>query len=597
MTHHSEDVLGKAYDSRLARRLLRYLRPYWKVAGAAILLTIGIAALALAGPYLTKVAIDRYILHSDPSGLSRIAGWFLACLIAQFGLSYVQTYLMNWMGQRIMFDLRMEIYRHLQDLEVAFFDRNPVGRLMTRITSDVDVLNELFTSGVVTIFGDLFTLAGIVIVIFSMNAKLALVTFSVIPLLFAATLVFKVKVRASYRRVRVAIARIGAFLQENITGMAVTQLFVQEQRKFDQFAALNEEHRAANQQSIFYYAVFYPLAELIGALAIALILWYGGSQVLSGILTLGSLVAFIQYSDRFYKPISDLSEKFNTLQGAMASSERIFALLDTPVKIQDPAQPVLLPAIRGGIEFRNVTFEYKAGEPVLRGVSFRIAPGEKVAIVGATGAGKSTVINLLSRFYDVTDGAILVDGIDIRKMDLGQLRRAIGTVLQDVFLFSGTVADNIRLLDPSMDRERIESAARTVNADRVVQRFPEGYERRLNERGSSLSAGERQLISFARCLAYDPAILVLDEATSNIDTDTEMLIRDGLARLIQNRTAVIIAHRLSTIQHCDRILVLHKGELCEDGSHQELLKLRGIYYRLFELQYKDQLVSLSPASR
>ncbi|HEY2933003.1 MAG TPA: ABC transporter ATP-binding protein [Acidobacteriota bacterium] len=589
MSPHEEEILGKAYDSRLARRLLIYLKPYRGIAAVSVLLTLAISAVQLAGPYLTKLAIDRYILRKDFSGLNFIAGLCLLVLLAQFALSYVQNYTMNWIGQRIMSDMRLQIYKHLQQLEVAFFDRNPVGRLMTRITSDVDVLNDLFTSGVITIFGDVFTLAGIVIVIFIMNARLALVTFSVIPVLFIATLIFKVRVRASYRRVRTAIARINAFLQENITGMAVTQLFVQEKRKFAQFDERNEEHRAANHQSIFYYSVFYPLSELIGATAIALIVWYGGNEILSGALTLGSLVAFIQYSERFYKPISDLGEKFNILQGAMASSERIFKLLDTRPQVFDPEQPEQSPAIRGEIEFRNVSFHYNRGEPVLRNVSFTVSAGEKIAIVGATGAGKSTIINLLNRFYDVSEGSVMIDGVDVRRLPLGRLRRSIGIVLQDVFLFSGTVEENISLHDPEISRERIEHASRIVNADRVVQKLPNRYLHRLNERGSTLSAGERQLLAFARCLAYDPAILVLDEATSNIDTETELLIRDGLEKLMRGRTAIIIAHRLSTIQNCDRILVLHKGELKEAGSHQELLAHRGIYYKLYQLQYKEQL--------
>jgi ATP-binding cassette subfamily B protein len=591
MNPHEEEILGKAYDSRLARRLIGYLKPYRRVALGAVLLTVAISALQLVGPYLTKVAIDRYILRKDMAGLNVIALLFIGFLAAQFVLSYVQNYMMNWMGQKIMYDIRMQIYRHLQRLEIAFFDRNPVGRLMTRVTSDVDVLNDLFTSGVITIFGDVFTLAGIVVVIFSMNVKLALVTFSVIPFLFAATIVFKIKVRQSYRRVRTAIARINAFLQENITGMSVTQLFVQEARKFRQFDERNEEHRAANHQSIFYYAVFYPLAELIGAVAIALIIWYGGNEVLSGVLTIGSLVAFIQYSDRFYKPISDLSEKFNILQGAMASSERIFKLLDTPVQILDPEMPVMLKPVRGAIEFRDVRFQYKKNEPVLKGISFSVEPGERIAIVGATGSGKSTIINLLNRFYDVNEGSILIDGVDVRHLSIDQLRRSVGIVLQDVFLFSGTIADNISLHNTDISEPQIENAARTVNADRIINKFPERYRRRLNERGTSLSVGERQLLAFARCLAYDPAILVLDEATSNIDTETELLIRDGLDKLMKQRTSIIIAHRLSTIQNCDRIIVLHKGEIREIGSHQELLKQRGIYWKLYQLQYKEQLAA------
>ncbi|MBI4446280.1 MAG: ABC transporter ATP-binding protein [Acidobacteria bacterium] len=588
---HEEEILGKAYDKRLARRLLGYLYPYRRVVLLSVFFLLVVSALQLAGPYLTKVAIDRYIRTGNIQGLNGIALLFLGVLLAQFCFAFAQTYLMNWTGQKIMYDLRVQIFTHIQKLHVGYFDRNPVGRIITRVTTDVDVLNELFTSGVISIFGDIFTLAGIVLIMLWLNWKLALVSFSVIPVLFVASIIFKVKVRDSYRWVRTCVAKMNAFLQENITGMSVVQIFVQEKRKFQQFDERNREHLDANLQSIFYYAVFYPAVNLIGALAIALILWYGGVQVLAGVLTLGSLVAFIQYSERFYKPISDLSEKFNILQTAMASSERIFRLLDTQPAISPPLHPVRLKSLKGKIEFRNVSFAYKEDTPVLRNISFSVAPGEKVAIVGATGSGKSTLINLLCRFYDVQSGEVRIDDTPVTHLDLDQLRQSISIVLQDVFLFSGTIEENIRLWERPIERKQVEDASRWVHADHFVQRLASGYDERVAERGSSLSVGQRQLLAFARALAHDPKILVLDEATSSVDTETELLIQDALEKLMKGRTAVVIAHRLSTIQNCDRILVLHRGQLIEQGSHQDLLKLRGVYYKLFQLQYRDQLAS------
>jgi ABC-type multidrug transport system fused ATPase/permease subunit len=537
------------------------------------------------------VAIDRYIQTNDLSGLNWISAVYVLTLVAVFGLSYGQTWVMNLMGQKIMYDLRVQIFRHLQRLDVAFFDKNPVGRLMTRVTTDVDALNELFTAGVISIFGDVCTLAGIVITLFLLNYKLAFAIFSVVPLLFLVTFLFKIKVRDSFRRVRTAIARINAFLQENITGTAVVQIFSQEKKQYDRFTKINREHLAANLQSIFYYAIFYPLLELVGALAVALIVWYGGLQVFAGTLTLGALVAFIQYSDRFFRPISDLSEKYTILQSAMASSERIFKLLDTAPSICTPPEPKARAVTRGNVEFKNVTFAYNPGETVLHDVSFTVEPGEKVALVGATGAGKSTIIGLLSRFYDVSKGEILVDGTNIREFDLQGLRQSIGIVLQDVFLFSGTVAENIRLGNRQISDERVQGAADTVHASQFVAKLDKGYETEVGERGSSLSVGQKQLLAFARALAYDPRILILDEATSSIDTETEILIRDALQKLLAGRTSILIAHRLSTVQNADRIIVLHRGRIREMGNHQELLKLKGIYWKLYQLQYKDQLVA------
>jgi ABC-type multidrug transport system fused ATPase/permease subunit len=532
-------------------------------------------------------------MTGDSDGLTPIAMLFLLILLFQFGVGFVQTYLMNWTGQKIMYDLRMEIFAHVQKLHMGFFDRNPVGRLITRITSDVDVLNELFTAGVVSIFGDIFTLAGIVLVMLWLNWKLALVCFSVVPLLFVATMIFKVKVRGSYRWVRRSVAKINAFLQENITGMSVVQIFVQERRKLQQFDERNSEYLKANLQSIFYYAVFYPVVNMLGVLAIALILWSGGSQVLGGILTFGALVAFIQYSERFYKPISDLSEKLNILQSAMASSERIFTLLDTQPEILPPSQPLRPAKIEGRIEFKNVSFAYKKDTPVLKDIDLRVNPGEKVAIVGATGAGKSTLISLLCRFYDVQEGEISLDGVRIQDLDLGLLRQSIAVVLQDAFLFRGSIEENIRLWGRPLGQQAVERAARQVHADEFIQAFAGGYTAPVAERGAGLSVGQKQLLAFARALAHDPRLLVLDEATSSVDTETELLIQDALDQLMKDRTCLIIAHRLSTIQNCDRIIVLHKGQIQEEGSHLDLLKERGIYYKLYQLQYKDQLEQLT----
>lgn len=589
MSFHEEEVLGKAYDARLMRRLLAYLRPYKAQVALALVSIIGASVLQLAQPYLTKVAIDRYIANGDLSGLNWIALAFLAILLVSFALEYIQTYTMQLTGQRIMFDMRMQIYGHLQRLDVRYYDRNPVGRMMTRVTSDVDVLNEMFTSGVVTVFGDVFTLVGIMAVMLVMDWRLALVAFSVLPLIALVTQWFRRNVREHYRRVRVWIARINAFLQEHITGMYTVQLFRREAATFERFDEINRQHRDANIDSIFYYAVFYPAIEIIGALAAALIIWYGGGRVLEGTATLGALVAFIQYSQRFYRPISDLSEKFNILQGAMASSERIFKLLDTTVHIQSPPAPKPLPAAaRPGIAFEHVWFAYQDDDFVLKDASFTVAPGERVAIVGATGAGKSTIINLLMRFYDVSRGRILVDGVDIREMDLRHLRSLFSLVLQDVHLFSGTIGGNVRLGNPAISDEDVWRAARAVHADSLIERLPDGLASAVTERGSTLSVGQKQLLSFARALAFDPRILILDEATSSVDTETELLIRDALQVLMEGRTTIAIAHRLSTIQDMDKILVLHKGELRESGNHQELLARRGLYYKLYQLQYKDQ---------
>ncbi|HXG91493.1 MAG TPA: ABC transporter ATP-binding protein [Blastocatellia bacterium] len=608
-SHHEEEVLGKAYDARLMRRLLRYLWPYKWHAGTAILLTMLSAPLVLAGPPLTKAAIDLF-LAPDPSkppagfalflknaaewfgfggsafqGIAFIAIVFLLANLAAFIVQYTQAIVMQAMGQYIMYDLRKEIFAHLQRLPVQFYDRNPVGRLMTRLTTDVDALNEMFTAGVITIFGDLAMIFYIVIFMFQVNWKLALVSFAILPLLAALTTWFRLGARSSFRQVRVRIARINAFLQEHITGMPIVQLFNREEKEMRKFDEINEAHRKANIDTIFYYAVFYPAVEIIGSLGIALIIWYGGGQVIQGVATIGTLVAFIQLARSFYEPISDISEKYNILQSAMASSERIFKLLDEPVTIKSLDAPAGVGRARGRIEFRNVWFAYKNEDWILRDVSFTVEPGERVAFVGHTGAGKTTITNLLLRFYDIQRGEILLDGIDIREWDLEDLRANFSIVLQDVFLFSGDIASNIRLGNKQISDEQLIAAAREVHADSFIRRLPDGYGTEVRERGAGLSVGQKQLISFARALAFDPRILILDEATSSIDTETEILIRDAVERLMQGRTSLVIAHRLSTIQSVDKIIVMHKGEIREVGAHQELLAERGLYWQLYKLQF------------
>ena len=580
---HDDEIIGKAYDARLMRRLLTYLGPHRRTLALAVAAIIAHSALELAPPYLTKIVIDQYIPAGDLSGLGTIALLFLATVIGAFVLEYLQTSTMQMLGQRIMFDLRMQIHARLQQLDVRFYDRNPVGRLMTRVTSDVDALNELFTAGVVAVFGDAFTLIGIMAVLVWMDWRLALVAFSVLPLIAVVTEWFRTNVRESYRQVRMWLARINAFLQERITGMGTVHLFRREQRDFAAFEEINRRHRDANIRSIFFYAVFYPAIELVSALAVALIIWVGGGWVMQDELTLGSLVAFIMYAQRFFRPISDMSEKFNVLQGAMASSERIFTLIDTPVEIASRLAPA--PARAGVIAFEHVTFAYVDGEPVLRDVSFTVNPGERIAIVGATGAGKSTIVNLLLRFYDVQEGRITIDGVDIRDMDLAGLRSLFGLVLQDVHLFSGTIAGNVRLGEPIAD-EAVRAAVKAVHADTFVGTLPGGLDTAVAERGATLSVGQKQLLSFARALAFNRPVLILDEATSSVDTETELLIRDALNVIMAGRTTIAIAHRLSTIQGMDRILVFHKGKLRESGTHQALIAARGIYHRLYQLQFQ-----------
>ncbi len=592
---HEEEALGKAYDSRLMKRLLRYLRPYrWQVVAAVIMLILA-SGLELVGPYLTAVAIDKAIPAGDLRLITVLATIYAVALAVALLLSYLQTLLATWIGQKVMYDLRTEIFAHLQRLSLRFFDRNPVGRLMTRMTSDVEVLNEMFTSGVVAIFGDVFTLLFIVGVMLAMNWKLALVSFTVLPLVWIVAMIFRLKVRRAYRDIRVKLARINAFLQERITGMSTVQLFGQEEREAKKFHNINFDHLYAHLRSITYYALFFPVIEILSAIALALIIWYGGLRVLDGTVTVGVVAAFLQYARRFYRPIQDLSEKYNVLQGAMASSERIFKLLDTDSLVADRETTRPLPSpVRGRIEFRNVWFAYnKAGfrddgrlpDWVLKDVSLKVEPGERLAIVGHTGAGKTTIINLLMRFYDPQRGTILLDDIDIREFPQRELRSAIGLVLQDVYLFSGNARYNIRLGNEEISDDDIVEAARRVGADRFVRRLPDGYEQELGERGASLSVGERQLLSFARALAYNPCVLVLDEATSSVDSEIEARIQEAVEELMRGRTSLVIAHRLSTVQNASKILVLHGGEVQESGTHEELLERGELYARLYELQF------------
>jgi len=585
---HEEEALGKAYDARLMRRLLAYLKPYKGQALVALAFVLAVSFLELVGPYLTKVAIDVYIQARDWPGLMRLSLVFLAVLILRMVTGFIQAYVLQMTGQRIMYDLRSQIFGQLQRLPMRFFDTNPVGRLMTRVIGDVDVLNNLFVAGVVTVVGDVLVLLGIMGVLLWMNWRLALVSFVVLPAIFAAARVFQASVRTSFRDVRTKLARLNAFMQENFLGMPTVQAFCREGENFGQFDRINALHRDANLRSITAYAVFFPVVELVASVSMALMLWHGGGQALQGMLTIGSLTAFFQYARRFFQPIQDLTDKYNIVQEAMASSERVFLLLDTPVVIATPATPHAPRLVRGEIEFKNVTFAYAEEENVLKDISFQVRQGERLAIVGATGAGKTSIINLLCRFYDIQKGSITFDGVDLRQWDLKTLRRAIGVVQQDVFLFSGSVASNIRLGHEEITDERIRESARGVHADPFIQRMPKGYDDEIRERGTNLSVGQKQLLSFARALAYDPKVLVLDEATSSVDTETELLIQDALKVLMKGRTSLVIAHRLSTIQDCDRILVLHKGTLREQGTHQELLSQGGIYAKLYALQYKDQ---------
>ena len=585
------DEQAKIYDSELMRRLLTYLRPYKLQIAAALILIIVAAVVMLSGPYLTKIAIDNYISPLNLKGLEFIIFLYVLALVMEATLNYAKRYVTQMIGQNVMYDMRMQLFNHLQRLHVGFFDRNPVGRLMTRVMGDVSVLNDLFTSGVIEVFGDLFSILSIMIVMFTMNWKLALVTYTVVPLIFIATLIFQIKVRKAYREGRRQLARVNAFLEENLVGMTTVQTFCQEKRSFEKFDERNRGYLSANLHSVLYYSMFFPIVEVTGAIATALILWYGGGKIIQNAMTIGVLVAFIQYSARFFWPIRSLTEKYNILQSAMAASERIFGLLDTEPSIKEAEVPVKVDKIKGHIDFKDVWFAYNDEDYVLKGISFAAKEGEKIAIVGATGAGKTSIINLLCRFYEVNKGQILIDGVDIRNMELNKLHRSIGIVQQDVFLFSGTIEGNIRLGHQDISSQKVIHAAQSVHADYFIKKLPELYQSEVKERGSTFSVGQKQLIAFARALAYDPEILILDEATSSVDTETEMLIQDALKRLMYGRTSIVIAHRLSTIQNADKIIVMHRGKIREIGNHLELLKQRGIYYRLYQLQYKGQEVA------
>jgi len=593
LEHDEDEILGKAYDGRLIRRLVPYLRPYRTRVVLALIMLLATGILDLAGPWLTKLAIDRYIVTRRPSGLGLILFLYLGSLILGFAMRYGQTYYMQYVGQRVMLDLRVRIFSHLQHLPLRFFDKNPVGRLMTRMTSDVDALNDLLTQGVVSIAGDTVTLIGIVLIMFFViNWQLALVSIAVMPIIGLVARYFQRAMRVIYRNIRVRLSRVNGFLNENITGMVIVQLFNRERSMFDDFDRLNSDYLRANLNAVFAYSIFSPIVVFVGALSSALLLWVGGHGIIShwgAAFTFGSLVAAMQYTDRAFQPIRDLAEKYTILQSAMAASERIFGLIDEQPEKPDPGDPQILDRVRGHIEFRDVTFGYDAENPVLKNVSFTINAGESVAIVGATGAGKTSLISILSRFYDIQGGQILLDGVNIQTMRRRDVRRHIGAVLQDAVLFSGTITSNIRLHDDTITDTQVRRAAMFVNADQFIQKLPDGYDHIVRERGANFSAGQRQLIAFARAIAFDPEVLlVLDEATSSVDTETESLIQSALERLMTGRTSIIIAHRLFTIRHVDRILVLHKGQLVEEGSHDVLLAREGFYHRLYQLQYREQ---------
>jgi len=593
---HEEEAIGKTYDFRVARRLLGYLKPYLGALFPALFLTLVLNLLRTTQPKFTQYAIDWFIIPRTTSGLTLFAIVYVAVWFVVFVFSYFQAVLLNTVGQRVMYDIRSQLYTKLQHQEVAYYDRNPVGRIMTRLTSDVDALNELLTSGVIELLGDVVMIVAIAAVMFWMDWRLTLVALVTVPMLFTATNWFRKHARRGYDRVRTRLARINAFLQEHLSGAQTVQIFNAEEKSRRQFHEINDDHRNANIETIFYYAVFFPLVDLIGAIGVALIIWYGGWRVMQNteaytVLSLGALVAFIQYSQQLFQPIRDISDKYNVLQAAIVASHRIFKTLDLPVTVMTPAVAKKRGRAEGRIEFENVWFAYKEDDWVLKDVSFKVEPGQSVALVGHTGSGKTTITNLLMRFYDVQRGRVLLDGVDVRDWDLQSLRENFAVVLQDVFLFSGTVESNIRLGRAEIKQERVEWAAREVHAERFIKRLPEGYKAEVRERGAGLSVGQKQLISFARALAFDPALLVLDEATSSIDTETEQLIQQAIERVMRNRTSLVVAHRLSTIQRADRIIVLHHGEIREQGSHQDLLAVRGLYWKLYKLQYADSTAS------
>ncbi|HXC71599.1 MAG TPA: ABC transporter ATP-binding protein [Pyrinomonadaceae bacterium] len=590
---HEEEAIGKTYDFQVARRLLRYLKPYWRLLSVALALTLALNLLGVLQPKFTQYAIDWYILPRRTDGLMLLVGLFLGSQILRLIFSYFQSIMVNSVGQYVMFDIRKELYHKLQHQEVAYYDHNPVGRIMTRLTTDVDALNQLFTEGVTDLLGDLVMIVAIICVMLWMDVRLTLISLLTVPLLFAATTWFRRGARKGYDSVRTRIASINAFLQEHFAGAQTVQIFNAEAKSLRRFDRINDTYRRANLDTIFYYAVFFPLVDLIGAVGIALIIWYGGYRVMQNtpqytVLTLGALVAFIQYSQSLFQPIRDISDKYNVLQAAVVASHRIFKTLDQPLAITTPEKPLKTHRARGRIEFQNVWFAYKDEDWVLKDVSFTVEPGQSIALVGHTGSGKTTITNLLMRFYDIQRGRILLDGVDLRDWDLNALRRNFAVVLQEVFLFSGTIEGNIRLGREDITEERVRWAAQEVHADRFISRLKDSYKAEVRERGAGLSVGQKQLISFARALAFDPALLILDEATSSIDTETEQLIQRAIERVMRDRTSIVVAHRLSTIQNADRIIVLHHGEIREQGTHQELLAERGLYWKLYRLQYADR---------
>lgn len=589
-TRKEEETLGKPIDSIIFKRLLSYFKPYKWYILLAVSLTILTSALAAVRPRLTPIAIDDMIVNKNLEGLQIIVLILFGTLVLQGTIQYGMTYLTSWIGQKIIFDLRKKIYEHTINLNLKFFDNNPIGRIVTRVTNDVEVLYEVFSSGLVTAFGDILTIVWILYFMFSMDVQLTLLTLAVLPFLVYATSVFRKAVRNSYRKIRVLIANINTYIQEHITGISVVQLFGKEKRTIEDFERINREHTEENKRSIMYYALFFPVVEFLGAAAVGIIIWYGGGQVIQKAITVGVIISFVQYTEMFFRPIRDLAEKYNILQTAMASSERIFNLLDTKNPVSDPSDPQNIVQVKGDIEFKNVWFAYNDEDFVLKNVTFNFKEGEKIAIVGHTGAGKTTIINLINRFYDVNKGEIRIDGINIHELRQIDLRKNIGIVLQDVFLFSGNIKYNISLGNPDITEEMINEAIDNVGLRKFIDELSDGINHKVNERGTTLSVGQRQLISFARALAYNPRILVLDEATSSVDTETEILIQNAIKKLIEGRTSIIIAHRLSTIQSCDKIVVMHKGEIKEIGNHQELLNKKGLYYKLYQLQYKEELI-------
>ncbi len=584
-----ERIIEKSIDKKTALKLLSYLKPYKALFSFTIFLLLVTAGLQILGPYLVKVAIDNYIAPGQLEGFSYIVLIFALVIILEFIIRYFQQYLTELLGQKIMYDMRMDIFKHIHKMPMSFFDKNPIGRIMTRVTTDVQTLNEMLSSGIVTLFGDIFMILGIMVIMLSLNFRLSVITFSVLILLAIATFIFRSKVRVTFKVIRGKISAINSYLQEAISGINTIKIFGRQARSNKEFSELNQDYLQAYLKTVFYYAVFYPVVVLISTISIALIIWYGGGQVIRGVLTFGILVAFIQYIEKFFHPISDLSEKFGILQEAIAASERIFNILETKPSITSPSHPVKLEKIKGYIAFRNVWFAYNGQDYVLQDINFDLDSGQSIAFVGATGSGKTSIINILNRFYDIQKGQILLDGTDIRKYGLKDLRKHIGIVMQDVFLFSGSILDNIKLGDNSISRQRVIEAAKYVNAHKFIQKLPRKYDQEIKERGKILSVGQRQLIAFARAIVFNPEVLlVLDEATSSIDSEIEALIQDALKKIMKGRTTIIIAHRLSTIKNVDKILVLSHGKIMEEGTHFSLLKARGIYYKLYKYQYQLQ---------